>query len=40
MAKYLFGRINEKLNNSIKPKNAGTLAAVTHTHTHTLSFSK
>ena len=40
MNENLFGRINEKLNKGIKVKNAGTLAAVTHTHTHTLSFSK
>ena len=30
MAEYLFGRVNEKMNKSTKLKNAGTLAAVTH----------
>ena len=34
MNEKMFGRINEKLNKGTKVKIAGTLAAVTHTHTH------
>jgi len=34
MKEFLFGRKNEKMSRSKIRKNAGTLAAVTHTHTH------
>ena len=36
MKEFLFGRINEKLKENRMMKNAKSLAAVTHTHTHCL----
>jgi len=40
MNENLFGKINEKFNKGTKVKIAKTLDILTHTHTHTLSFSK
>jgi len=34
MMKFLFDRMNEKIKDNKTRKIAGTLAAVTHTHTH------
>jgi len=40
MFEYLFGKINKKLYKDTKVKIAKILDILTHTHTHTLSFSK
>jgi len=40
MVECLFDRMNEKSNKSKIRKIVESLGAVTHTHTHTLSFSK